>query len=303
MLIEKEREWMQRGKRQSGPPAAQAADGRGSAQAGKMLVPLLGILALLSMGVSAFVIMQLIQEKERRIAKEQELHLAHAENDDLKARLEDIQQAKSRIDEELARVRKDLARSQEELAKAVEAQEALSRSVEDREREIGRLTKDLTQTRTEEQQVATQLSELQTERDAMKQQLADLERAKGELESKLMELSERPTVELEKVLVTNPQQGATGGGTVVAVSAGSSSTHEGRVVVINREYDFIVMSLGKNHGVSVGQEFQIVRGNQVLGKVKVEKVYDEISAATLLPGSQKDTIRAGESDGDTVRAL
>ena len=271
-------------------------------QAGKTLVPLLGILALLSIGVTAFVAWQLVQEKELRIAKEQELNLSRAENEDLKAKIEETQQARSRVEEELTRVRKELNQSKEELAKAVEAQETLSRSVEDREKEIGRLTKDLDQTHTDQKQVSMQLSEIQTERDAMKQQLADLEKAKGDLESKLMELSDRPTVELEKVMVSKPQ-GASSSAAVVPTSATSGSSAEGRVVVINREYDFIVMSLGKNHGVSVGQEFQIVRGNEVLGKAKVEKVYDEISAAALLPGSQKDHIRAGETDGDMVKAL
>ena len=82
--------------------------------------------------------------------------------------------------------------------------------------------------------------------------------------------------------------------------AGTSAAFtEGQVVVVNREYDFIVMNRGKNHGLSVGQEFQIVRGNQVLGKVKVEKVYDELSAAAILPDSQKDNIK----EGDAVKAL
>ena len=70
-------------------------------------------------------------------------------------------------------------------------------------------------------------------------------------------------------------------------------------MVVNREYDFIVMNMGKNQGLSVGQEFQIVRNNQVLGKVKIEKVYDELSAAAILPDSKKDSIR----EGDAVRAL
>ena len=282
--------------RQAEPITTSLGDG-----AGKTLVPLLGVLALLSIGVTAFVAWQLVQEKELRIAKEQELNLSRAENEELKAKIEETQQARSRVEEELTRVRKELGQSNEELAKAVEAQETLSRSVEDREQEIGRLTKNLDQARTDQKQVSTQLSELQTERDAMKQQLADLEKAKSDLESKLMELSDRPTVELEKVTVSKPQ--AASGAAVMPTSATSGSSAEGRVVVINREYDFIVMSLGKNHGVSVGQEFQIVRGNEVLGKAKVEKVYDEISAAALLPGSQKDHIRAGETDGDMVKAL
>ena len=60
---------------------------------------------------------------------------------------------------------------------------------------------------------------------------------------------------------------------------------------MNREYDFIVMDLGRNHGVSIGQECKISRGDEVLGTVKVEKVYDELSAAAILPNSKKDRIR------------
>lgn len=276
-------------------------------RAGKMLVPLLGVLAVLAMGVAAFAIVLQMQERDKRQATERQLHLAMAENDDLKGRLDELQQEKARIDEELGRVRKDLTQSKDDLLKAVEAQETLARSVEDREREISRLSKDLDQARNESKQIGTQLSGLQTERESLKQQLADLERAKGELESKVMELSERPTVELEKVTVTNdastsqPSAAAAGAGVAMPVSGTTGSV--GRVMVINRDYDFIVMSLGKNQGVSVGQEFQVIRGTDVLGKVKVEKVYDELSAATILPGSQKDAIRAGEADGDAVRAL
>jgi hypothetical protein len=125
--------------------------------------------------------------------------------------------------------------------------------------------------------------------------------AKTELESKVMELSNQPTVELEKVLV--PGAGATpapvDGATAMPVAALGSMPSAGQVVVVNREYDFIVMNLGKNHGLSIGQEFQVVRGSEVLGRVKVEKVYDELAAAAILPESQKDNIR----EGDTVRAL
>ena len=270
-------------------------------QTGKALVPLLGVLAVLAMAVAAVAIVLQMQEHDKRLVKEQELRVALAENDDLKARLEDAQQAKSKVEEELGRLQKEFSQTQEKLAKAIEAQEILSRSVEDREKEIGRLTKDLEQTRTQQKEVAAQFSELQMERETMKRQLADLEKAKGDLETKVTELSGQPTVELDKVLVTNAQApaGAAGGGSAAPSSEQAGTPASGRVMVVNREYDFIVMNLGKNHGLSVGQEFQIVRGNEVLGKVKVEKVYDELSAAAILPESRKDSIR----EGDTVRAL
>ena len=74
---------------------------------------------------------------------------------------------------------------------------------------------------------------------------------------------------------------------------------QGQVIVVNREYDFIVVNLGSNQGLTLGQEFHIVRGDQVLGRVKVEKLYDELSAAAILPNSDKDAIR----EGDAVRPI
>ena len=274
-------------------------------QAGKMLVPLLAILVVLSMGVAAVAIVLQMQEREKRQAKEQELYQSQSENDELKSKLQAMEQDKVRAEESLASTRKDLTQAQDELAKAVDAKETLSRSVEDREREIARLTKDLDQTRQEAKQAGKQLADLREERDTAKRQLADVEQAKQDLETKVMELTEKPTVELEKVLVT-PDQVAGGGSaqpgaapSVVMPASASTGPNAGQVVVVNREYDFIVMNLGKNHGLSVGQEFQIVRGTQVLGKVKVEKVYDELSAAAILPESQKNNIR----EGDAVRPL
>ena len=272
-------------------------------RAGKTLVPLLGVLTVLAVGVAAFAIVVQMQERDKRLAKEKELMLALAENEDLKAKLDDIQQSKSSIEEELARIRKDLAQAQQELAKAVEAQETLTRSVEDREREITRLNTDLEQTSSQKKQAADQLTQLQTERDAIKQQLADLEQAKNELEAKVMELSDRPTVELDKVVVSGEPSGSLASASpdsrALPVSTTTASSATGQVVVVNREYDFIVMNMGKNQGLTVGQEFKIVRGSEVLGKVKVERVYDELSAAAILPESKKDSIR----EGDAVAAL
>ena len=284
---------------------------------GKMAVPLLAVLTVMAMGVAGAAIYLQMQEREKRQAKERELQIAVTEMENLKVQLDETQRSKSRAEEELAALKKEFSSTQDELVKTIRAQETLTRDIEDREKEIARLTKDLEQIRGESKQMSGQLSALQDERDAVKKKLTDLERAKQDLESKVMELSDRPTVELDKVLVTNDQGGlgigamdssspaeslgssGSAGSLVMPVSAGAASTAGGQVVVINREYDFIVVNLGKNHGLSVGQEFQIVRGNEVLGRAKVEKVYDELSAAALLPDSKKNSIR----EGDTVRAM
>ncbi len=113
------------------------------------------------------------------------------------------------------------------------------------------------------------------------------------LETKVLELSGQPTVELDKVVVSSGESPA------AAKAVTPASGREGQVIVVNREYDFIVMNLGKNNGLEIGQQFQIVRGEEVLGWVKVEKVYDELAAAAILPQSKKEQIR----EGDVVKAL
>lgn len=270
-----------------------------------MLVPMLGVFSALAVVVAVIAIVLHAKEQDRRIAVERALEQARGENLDLQAKLHDTQQAKVRVEGELAQTRKELDGAKEQLAKAVEAQTTLSRSLTEREEELGRLTKELTQTKDAAQHAAVQLAQLQDERDTIRQRLDEATQAKGAAESRVAELAQ-PTVQLENVVVTNDQAqpakadaahaAAPDQGAPIAAAQGLMS---GQVVVVNREYDFIVMNLGKHHGLLVGQEFQVVRDNQVLGKVKVEKVYDELSAATILPESQKNNIR----EGDLVRAL
>ncbi len=262
-------------------------------QAGAMLVPLLGALTVLAVGVAAVAIVLQFQERDRRQAKERELNVATAEIDTLKIESEKIQGNLLETEDELSTVRLELGLAQDELVRTAESQELLAKAVENREQEITRLSTDLAQATQEGEKTRDQLAALRGETEEMTQQLADLEQAKADLETKVLELSGRPTVELAKIRVSGDYAG---GGMVMPVSV---ATQDGQVVVINREYDFIVMNLGKNHGLRIGQEFKIVRDNEVIGRVRVEKVYDELSAAALLPNSKKNSIR----EGDLVTSL
>jgi len=262
---------------------------------------MLALLAVLSMAGAGAAFWLQSQERDKRHAAERELRLTIAERESLKQDLDELEQAKARIEEELGRVRTELVDAQDQLSEALASKEALTRAVDDRQKEIDRVAKELAQSRNEHTQLSTQVTALIEEREELQRQLAELEQAKADLESKVPELSEQPTVELEKVVVSSPPPFVepSNGVTARPVSAVSASPGAGQVIVVNREYDFIVMNLGRKQGLSVGQEFHVVRGNEVLGRVKVEKVYDELSAAAILPESQKENIR----EGDAVRAL
>jgi len=257
---------------------------------GKAVILVVGGFAVLAIVVASTIVL-LTKERDLRLATERQLSLVEAENADLEQQLQQIRQSKQEVETELARIKGELEQAAQQLAEERRAKQLLANAVDERQREIDRLGKDLEQIRTERTALTDQLAQSQKDRDAVQTQLADLERAKTELETKVLELSAHPTVELDKVVVTNAPP--------FGMSATPTSAVQGQVIVVNREYDFIVINLGKQQGLEIGQEFQIVRGQEVLGRVKVEKVYDELSAAAILPDSNKDAIR----EGDLVKAL
>ena len=79
--------------------------------AGKMLVPLLGVLTVLAIGVAGVAIVLRMDEQQKRIAKEQELEQVLREKDELQSQFQELQQTKSRVEGELSRARQDLAQS------------------------------------------------------------------------------------------------------------------------------------------------------------------------------------------------
>ena len=65
---------------------------------------------------------------------------------------------------------------------------------------------------------------------------------------------------------------------------------QGEVVVINRDYQFAVIDVGRTHGVTTGTVFEVSRG-YVLGRIQVQRVYDELSAAVPLPGTRIEDLQ------------
>jgi hypothetical protein len=266
------------------------------------------LLAVLLMGATGAVAWLLVQTRDQLQARERELELVNTQRDELSTRLTQSEESRVRAEREASRMRQELAGAEEELSRVNAQREELSRSLEERQRQLDQMTVELDAARNAQAEMTRQVSGLNNEREELRQRVASLEDAKQLLETKVSELSQHPTVELDKVLVSGA------GGQTPAVlappspvaleiapplGAAAAAGLNGQVVVVNREYDFIVMNLGRNHGVTVGQELRIVRDQQELGRVRVEKVYDELSAAALLPQAQEDQIQ----EGDAVVAL
>jgi hypothetical protein len=134
----------------------------------------------------------------------------------------------------------------------------------------------LTEENTKGQELQTRLTGMQRYIDQLQGELAvTLQRAARTAGSE-------HAVQLERIVVSN--------------AAGSDLA--GRVVSINRDWDFVVIDLGWD-AVHIGDTVSIFRGESLIAKARVERVQEGICAATMLPEWRAVDIQIN----DVVRVL
>jgi myosin heavy subunit len=97
-------------------------------------------------------------------------------------------------------------------------------------------------------------------------------------------------------LVSTQKPGAYVSLPVAAVAAEAPANTEGKILVLNKEYDFAVINLGSKDGVASGDVYTVRHNNAIVGDIKVEKVHESMSAAGFVTAGLKDKI----SEGDKV---
>lgn len=162
------------------------------------------------------------------------------------------------------------------------------------------------------------LAKAQDETKKIKSDLKELENKKSALEKKVNELEEKlksgvelgtivvnpenasqPEQALQPEQVSGPEeplaQGARASTPKASAPAATTTTgQEGKVLVVNKDYNFAVINLGAEDGIALGTVFSIYHNNKYLGEVKVEKVHDSMAAAAFLNPDLKDTINEGD---------
>ena len=68
-------------------------------------------------------------------------------------------------------------------------------------------------------------------------------------------------------------------------------------MAVNREFNFVVVSLGSKDGIQAGSQFSVLRKGRAVGTVEVERIYENMAAANVLQEEKKSAIQ----EGDIVR--
>lgn len=202
-------------------------------------------------------------------------------------------------------------------AKLMEAQKVLSSleiKLKDSDTRIAQLTSDLEKERAAKENASSDLeqikldlegqkglrSELESklekvtnELQAAQDKLLMMETEKKDLEAKAQEVDKAPAgVELGKIVIKDEAPIPLKENKALAASVAQQL--EGKVLVLNKEYNFVVINLGSKDGVAIGELFSVYRGNNYLGDIKIEKLHDSMAAAGFLAEDIKNKVKEGD---------
>jgi len=223
------------------------------------------------------------------------------------------------LQEELTDIKSRLLTTERKLDESKKTITDLQAKLDDAKTEIGTISSQLDQERSARQEAATKLDQFKADLETQKglrvsleskfnqaqdearkaqSQINELQSQKIDLEKKMGELEQRTSgVELGKIVVSPEQQKAVANKDVVSKPSATVKAPaglEGKVLVVNKEYNFAVINIGSKDGVAIGSEFSVFNSDKLLGDIKVEKVRDSMAAAGFVSADLKDKINEGD---------
>jgi len=235
-----------------------------------------------------------------------------------------------KLQEQVEDIKVNLEKTKVELASSKKEISAFELRLKDAQTQIDTLNSDLQQEKASKQEALQQIeamrvdleqqkalrldlekrfSQAQDEVKRTQAQLKVLESRKMDLEAKISELETKSQnletkvqgIELGKIVVSSetpapkPQlvtKPISGKQEKVTFTSGT----EGKILVVNKDYNFAVINLGSKDGVGIGDVFSVYHNNRYLGDIKIEKLHDSMAAAGFVSPDIKDKA----SEGDKV---
>lgn len=234
------------------------------------LILILGLIATIIIAANFFIAKE--REKLKRIKAEEELKLITEEKTALEGKLKQEIKEKETIKQELTQEKKWSVSLEEQLKEREKQIQLALERIEEKERIINETLAKLEEEKKRSLKLEENLQRLESNLTLLTKENKVL---RGRLETEVSSLS--PAVELERIVI----------------SAKPARRKEGEVILVNREYDFIVINLGIND-VKEGDMVSIITDDKLIAEAQVERVEDKVCTATILPEYKQVEIK--ESD-------
>jgi vacuolar-type H+-ATPase subunit I/STV1 len=199
------------------------------------------------------------------------------ETDSMKKEIEEAKTIKAKFTEEIKKKEDAQAKLAEELTASEEKIKTLEAKLQeeiDRSQEIGKLYEQ-------------QKDEIARMESAQASKAADQNAgmSSGSTPENILEAG----IELEEIIVAagknrdSEQDNITTGRLLEDTVGPPAPAIEGRILSVDTETEFVIVSLGETHGVDVGDVLSVYRGENYIGDIRVTRLQPEMSAADLVP--------------------
>jgi len=231
-------------------------------------------------------------------------HKEHLKNIELEDRIEELSTRYKISEAKFLEAQKILSTIEVRLKEATAQIDDLTNELkEERESKIesvsylNQVKSDLEELKAIKSDLEDKLKQTQDEAVSMQDKLGILESEKNELETRVTELEGGlQGVELGKIVVSPESEAGMlkAKGLAGEKKGVPEKPLEGKILVVNKEYNFAVINLGAKDGIGIDQVFSIYRGNSYIGDIKVEKLHDSMAAAGFISEGISNKVKEGD---------
>ncbi|MFA4991185.1 MAG: hypothetical protein WC569_01205 [Candidatus Omnitrophota bacterium] len=219
-----------------------------------------------------------VELKSKLDQVEKELRTLEARNNDIKSLYESALEEKGYLTRELASVKKGKVFLENKI-KEMESDMYVVNLLAPKDEEIERLKGENAGMGDKIAKLEKDLSNKDKELEDIKVVFQDKSRETAQLRAEAYHT--RDEVDLPPIVVNSQPQKTARLTTPSFERLNISPGLKGRIVTVNKEHNFVVIDLGKQDGVEIGNMFNVYRGDSLLGFVEVIQTRDRIAAADI----------------------
>jgi len=257
---------------------------------------------LLSSTVAFYILREAEKAKTALLKKELEGVVEMKNN--IAGDLEEIKAKNWELESRLSSTSDQARKISEEFSKEKEIKDLMASQLEQERKKTEGLMAQVLKEKEERLNLSYKLSKVEEDYRKLKEQFELLLEAKEALEEKVRSMMKKKGIELEKIEVRSayrPQEAKKEEffeseipRKKEGIPAPDAESAKTTVLVVNRQFNFIVTNIGRLDGAEVGAELDVYRGGDFIAKTRIEKLYDKMSAATILPEWKKARIKEGD---------
>jgi len=237
---------------------------------------------LLALGVTAFFYIESGKEYKKIASLKEEIAVITAERDIILKKIEDTKEEKDELALRLQDYSKQIQDNESEIEDIKRAKEGILSQLQAKEDDLSGLRQALEKVELKESMFKDALAKAKIGHENILKSLESAQKEKTALEEKIKShLDGSKGIELRKIVVK------------------MANPITGKVIDVNREYNFAVINLGIEDDISSGDILGLYRKDRLIAKAMVENVYEDMSSVMVFDEWRNVVI----NQGDAVKLL